>query len=119
MLNILGQKTFFIGNDPALANLVKLLGNMLTATTVEMLGETVAVALKRGLDPKLFIDIMTNTMFAGRAHKIFGDKIVQQNYEAGFALPLVLKDVRLALAEAEEAGAPMPSAAQRDRRSVR
>ena len=82
---------------------------MLTATTLEMLGEVVAVALKRGLDPKLFVDIMTSTMFAGRAHKIYGDKIVRQSYAAGFALPLVFKDVRLALAEAEAAGAPMPS----------
>ena len=94
---------------PAHANLVKLLGNMMTATTLEMLGEVVAVARKRGLDPKAFIDIMTSTMFGGRAHKIYGDKIVRQSYAPGFVLPLVLKDVRLALAEAESAGAPMPS----------
>ncbi|MBO0718026.1 MAG: NAD-binding protein [Rhizobiales bacterium] len=31
-------------------------------------------------------------------------------YAAGFVLPLVLKDTRLALAEAKTAGAPMPSA---------
>jgi 3-hydroxyisobutyrate dehydrogenase-like beta-hydroxyacid dehydrogenase len=105
----IGQKTFFVGTDPSQANLVKLLGNMMTATTLEMLGEVVAVALKRGLDPKVFINIMTSTMFGGRAHKIYGDKIVSQSYAAGFVLPLVLKDVRLALAEAESAAAPMPS----------
>jgi 3-hydroxyisobutyrate dehydrogenase-like beta-hydroxyacid dehydrogenase len=82
---------------------------MMTATTLEMLGEVVAVARKRGLDPKPFIDIMTSTMFGGRAHKIYGDKIVSQSYGSGFALPLVLKDVSLALAEAEKGGAPMPS----------
>jgi 3-hydroxyisobutyrate dehydrogenase-like beta-hydroxyacid dehydrogenase len=105
----LGQKTFVIGADPGHANLIKLLGNMMTATTLEMLGEVVAVALKRGLDPKPFIDIMTSTMFGGRVHKIYGDKIVRQSYAPGFVMPLVLKDVRLALAEAENAGAPMPS----------
>jgi 3-hydroxyisobutyrate dehydrogenase-like beta-hydroxyacid dehydrogenase len=109
LFDILGQKTFVIGTDPGHANLVKLLGNMMTATTLEMLGEVVAVALKRGLDPKTFIDIMTSTMFGGRVHKIYGDKIVRQSYAPGFVLPLVLKDVRLALAEAENAGAPMPS----------
>ena len=82
---------------------------MMTATTLEMLGEVVAVSRKRGLDPKSFIDVMTSTMFGGRVHKIYGDKIVRQSYEAGFVIPLVLKDVRLALAEAETAGAPMPS----------
>ena len=109
LFDSLGQKTFVIGTDPGHANLVKLLGNMMTATTLEMLGEVVAVARKRGLDPKPFLDIMTSTMFGGRAHKIYGDKIVRQAYAPGFVMPLAFKDVRLALAEAESAGAPMPS----------
>ncbi len=109
LFDSLGQKTFVVGAEPSHANLVKLLGNMMTATTLEVLGEVVAVALKRGLDPKTFIDIMTSTMFGGRAHKIYGEKIVRQSYAPGFVLPLVLKDVRLALAEAESAAAPMPT----------
>jgi 3-hydroxyisobutyrate dehydrogenase-like beta-hydroxyacid dehydrogenase len=109
ILDGLGQRTFVIGANPGDANLVKLLGNMMSATALEMLGEVVAVVRKRGLDPQPFIDIMTSTMFGGRAHKIYGDKIARQNYAPGFVLPLVLKDVRLALAEAEKAGVPMPS----------
>jgi 3-hydroxyisobutyrate dehydrogenase-like beta-hydroxyacid dehydrogenase len=108
-LDVLGQQTFVIGADPGEANLVKLIGNMMTATALEMLGEAVALFLKRGLDPKPFIDTMTNTMFGGRVHKIYGDKIIRQNYAPGFVMPLAFKDVRLALAEAENAGVPMPS----------
>jgi 3-hydroxyisobutyrate dehydrogenase-like beta-hydroxyacid dehydrogenase len=109
ILDSLGQRTFVIGAAPADANLVKLLGNMMSATALEMLGEVVAVVRKRGLDPQPFIDIMTSTMFGGRVHKIYGDKIAKQIYVPGFVLPLVLKDVRLALAEAEHSGVPMPS----------
>jgi 3-hydroxyisobutyrate dehydrogenase-like beta-hydroxyacid dehydrogenase len=109
ILDSLGQRTFVIGADPEDANLVKLLGNMMSATALEVLGEVVAVVRKRGLDPQPFIDIMTSTMFGGRAHRIYGDKIASQIYAPGFVLPLVLKDVRLALAEAEKAGVPMPS----------
>ena len=109
ILSSLGQRTFDIGDVPADANLFKLLGNMMSATALEMLGEVVAVVRKRGLDPQPFIEIMTSTMFGGRAHKIYGDKIARQAYAPGFVLPLVLKDVRLALAEAERAGVPMPS----------
>jgi 3-hydroxyisobutyrate dehydrogenase-like beta-hydroxyacid dehydrogenase len=109
ILDNLGQRTFVVGADPQDANLVKLLGNMMSATALEMLGEVVAVVRKRGLDPQPFVDIMTATMFGGRAHKIYGDKIAKQTYAPGFVLPLVLKDVRLALAEAEKAGVPMPS----------
>jgi 3-hydroxyisobutyrate dehydrogenase-like beta-hydroxyacid dehydrogenase len=109
IFDAIGQRTFVIGTEPGDANLFKLLGNMMSATALEMLGEVVAVLRKRGLDPQPFIDIMTGTMFGGRAHRIYGDKIARQAYAAGFVLPLVLKDVRLALAEAEKAGAPMPS----------
>jgi 3-hydroxyisobutyrate dehydrogenase-like beta-hydroxyacid dehydrogenase len=109
ILGALGQRTFVIGTEPGDANLFKLLGNMMSATALEMLGEVVAVVRKRGLAPQPFIDIMTGTMFGGRAHKIYGDKIARQTYAPGFVLPLVLKDVRLALAEAEHAGVPMPS----------
>jgi 3-hydroxyisobutyrate dehydrogenase-like beta-hydroxyacid dehydrogenase len=109
VFDCIGQKTFVIGPDPADANLVKLLGNMMSATALEMVGEVVAVIRKRGLEPQPFIDIMTSTMFGGRAHRIYGDKIARKVYTPGFVLPLVLKDVRLALAEAEKAGAPMPS----------
>jgi 3-hydroxyisobutyrate dehydrogenase-like beta-hydroxyacid dehydrogenase len=106
----LGQ-TFVVGEDPAQANLIKLLGNIMTATTLEVLGETVAVLRKRGFDPKRFIDILTSTMFAGRVHRIYGNKIVEESYAPGFVMPLALKDVRLALDEAEKAGVAMPSAA--------
>ncbi|MCA6109357.1 NAD(P)-dependent oxidoreductase [Bradyrhizobium cenepequi] len=109
ILDNLGQRTFVVGADPQDANLIKLLGNMMSATALEMLGEVVAVVRKRGRDPQTFVDIMTGTMFGGRAHKIYGDKIARQTYAPGFVLPLVLKDVRLALAEAERAGVPMPS----------
>jgi 3-hydroxyisobutyrate dehydrogenase-like beta-hydroxyacid dehydrogenase len=109
VLDALGQRTFVVGADPQDANLFKLLGNMMSATALEMLGEVAAVVRKRGLDPRPFIELMTSTMFGGRAHKIYGDKIARQDYAAGFVLPLVLKDVRLALVEAENAGVPMPS----------
>src|ERR1700694_2924932 len=109
ILDVLGQRTFVVGAEPAEAKLVKLLCNMMSATALEMLGQVVAVVRQRGLDPQPFIDIMTSTMFGGRAHRIYGDKIARQSYAPGFVLPLVLKDVRLALAEAENAGAPMPS----------
>jgi 3-hydroxyisobutyrate dehydrogenase-like beta-hydroxyacid dehydrogenase len=109
LLDRLGQETFVVGTDPAHANLFKLMGNMLTATALEMLGETAALIRKRGLDPGRFVKLMTSTMFGGRVHRIYGNRIAAQDYAAGFALPLALKDVRLALVEADSAGVPMPS----------
>ena len=108
LIQQLGQ-IFVVGTDPAQANLIKLLGNMMTATSLEVLGEVTTVLRKFGQDPQQFVDIMTNTMFGSRVHKIYGSRIVAGDYAPGLAMPLALKDVRLALAEAERAGAPMPS----------
>ena len=102
-------RVFVIGPQPAQANLIKLLGNMMTATSLEVLGEVTAVLRKRGLDPQQFVDIMTDTMFGSRFHKIYGSRLLSGDYAPGLAMPLALKDVRLALAEAEIAGAPIPS----------
>jgi 3-hydroxyisobutyrate dehydrogenase-like beta-hydroxyacid dehydrogenase len=110
IFDLLGQRTFYAGADPASANLVKLAGNVMTATTLEMLGEVLSLVRKRGLDAEMFLDILTSTMFGSRVHKIYGAKIAAQRYTAsGFVFPLALKDVRLALAEAEAASVPMPS----------
>ena len=110
LFDILGQQTFSVGSDPSAANLIKLAGNMMTATTLEVLGEVISLIRKHGLNPETFIDILTATMFGGRVHRIYGGKIAAQAYGAGgFVLPLALKDVCLALAEAEKEAVPMPS----------
>jgi 3-hydroxyisobutyrate dehydrogenase-like beta-hydroxyacid dehydrogenase len=109
LFDLLGQRTFVVGSDPASANLVKLVGNAMMAATLEMLGEALALVRKRSLDPATVLDILTSTMFGSRAHQLYGAKIVAQRFASGFMLPLALKDIRLALAEAEAANVPMPS----------
>jgi 3-hydroxyisobutyrate dehydrogenase-like beta-hydroxyacid dehydrogenase len=108
LIEAMGQM-FLVGEKPEHANRIKLLGNMMTATSLEVLGEVTTVLRKCGQDPQQFVDIMTSTMFGSRVHKIYGNRIVAGDYAPGLAMPLALKDVRLALAEAERAAAPMPS----------
>src|SRR6202035_3045219 len=91
LLDSIGQKTFVVGSDPAQDNLIKLLGDVMTATALEVLGEIVTVIRKRGLDPAPFIDILTNTMFGGRAHRIYSEKILAERSAPGFRLPPPLK----------------------------
>jgi len=63
------------------------------------------------VDPKRFLEIMTDSLFAAPVYKTYGSIIVQQRYQpAGFKVPLGLKDVRLILAAAEAAAVPMPIA---------
>ena len=54
---------------------------------------------------------MTSTLFAAPAYRTYGGLIAEQRFEpAGFAAPLGLKDLRLALAAAEGLEVPMPLA---------
>jgi 3-hydroxyisobutyrate dehydrogenase-like beta-hydroxyacid dehydrogenase len=109
IFDLVGQRTFLIGSNPASANLVKLAGNAMTATSLEVLGEVLALLRKRGVEPEKFIDVMTSTMFDSHVHKIYGAKMLHERYAPGFAFPLALKDVRLVLSEADAASVPMPS----------
>lgn len=111
LLEHLGQRVFVIGEDAALANLVKLGANVLTATTLECMGEVLALLRKGGLDAHLAYDVLTNSLFDSRVHKTYGGKIAEGRYSPpGMAVPLATKDLRLALAEAEHAAVPMPAA---------
>ena len=107
----LGQRLFVIGEDPGLANLMKLAGNVLTATTLETMGEVLALLRKGGVDVHVAFDVLTNSLFDSKVHRTYGGKIVEEHYRpAGMAAPLAVKDLRLALDEAEHEAVPMPCA---------
>jgi 3-hydroxyisobutyrate dehydrogenase-like beta-hydroxyacid dehydrogenase len=111
LLERLGQRLFIIGEDVAAANLLKLAANVLTAMTLESMGEVLALLRKGGLDPRVGFEVFTNSMFDARVHRIYGGKILDENYSPpGMAVPLAVKDLRLALAEAERHAVPMPAA---------
>lgn len=111
LLQRLGQHLFVIGEDPGLANLMKLGANTLIATTLECMGEVLALLQKGGIGGRLAFDVLTNSLFDSRVHKSYGGKIVEGRFSpAGMAVPLATKDLRLALAEAEHEAVPMPAA---------
>jgi len=111
LLQRLGQHLFVIGEDPGLANLMKLGANTLIATTLECMGEVLALLQKGGIGGRLAFDVLTNSLFDSRVHKSYGGKIVEGRFSpAGMAVPLATKDLRLALAEAEHTAVPMPAA---------
>jgi len=111
LLERLGQHLFVIGDDAAMANLFKLAANVLTATTLECMGEVLALLRKGGIDRHLAYDVLTNSLFDSRVHKTYGGKIVEERYSPpGLAAQLAIKDLRLALAEAERTAVPMPAA---------
>lgn len=111
LLEAVGQKTFHFGEKPANANLVKLSGNFLIASTIEALSEAMALVAKGGLDQHQYLDFLTSTLFAAPVYKTYGGLIADKKFTpVGFAAPLGLKDVRLALAAGEGLRVPLPLA---------
>jgi 3-hydroxyisobutyrate dehydrogenase-like beta-hydroxyacid dehydrogenase len=111
LLAAMGQKTVLFGEDPVHAAAVKISGNFMLQSAIEALAEALALVRKHGVDPAHYLDFMTGSLFTAPLYKGYGGAIVEQRYEpAGFALPLALKDTKLALAAADEVGIPLPLA---------
>jgi 3-hydroxyisobutyrate dehydrogenase-like beta-hydroxyacid dehydrogenase len=111
LLQRLGQRVFVISDSPEAANRMKLGCNVLVATTLESMGEVLALLRKSGVDQQVAFDVLTNSLFDGKVHKAYGGKILNERYSpAGMTVPLAVKDLRLALAEAERHAVPMPAA---------
>lgn len=109
LFEAIGQRTFRFGDKASLANLVKLSGNFLIASVIETLSEAMALVAKAGLDQHQYLDFLTSTLFAAPVYKTYGVLIADKNFQpAGFAAPLALKDVHLALAAGEQLRVPLP-----------
>ncbi|HEX3678065.1 MAG TPA: NAD(P)-dependent oxidoreductase [Sphingomicrobium sp.] len=111
LLDAVGQGTTEFGDRPSNANLVKLSANFLLATVFESLGEAVALIAKDGINKRHYVDFLTSTMFGSPAYKVYGGLVAaDEEPPVGFAAPLGLKDIRLALAAADKLEVPMPFA---------
>lgn len=111
LLDVIGQRTFVISEQADAANVVKLSCNFLIATVIESLGETMALTSKAGIDKHAFLEILTSTLFSAPIYKTYGNLIADEKFKpAGFAAPLGLKDIRLALEAGEDLRVPLPIA---------
>lgn len=111
LLDAMGQRTYAIGADPALANVLKLSCNFLIATLIETLGEAFALTTKAGIAPDRFLEYLTTTIFAAPVYQTYAGLIARKQFEpAGFAMRLGLKDIKLALASGDLHQVPLPAA---------
>jgi 3-hydroxyisobutyrate dehydrogenase-like beta-hydroxyacid dehydrogenase len=110
LLNAIGR-TWPMGAEPERANVVKLAGNVLLGAAVEAMAEASALASRNGVAPADLLDVLTNGVFTAPPYQMYGAAIAEQRYDPpGFKLKLTLKDLRLALAAAEDVSVPMPLA---------
>jgi|SRR6478609_2603292 len=107
--DVIGSRTWRLGERPEQASTAKVLGNYLIACTIQSLGEAVSVAEAAGADPEQFVELLTSTLFPGPVHSGYGSMIARRAYRpAGFSTVLGRKDLHLALAAAADLAVPLP-----------
>jgi 3-hydroxyisobutyrate dehydrogenase-like beta-hydroxyacid dehydrogenase len=101
-------KLFVVGERPGLGQTVKLANNLMSAASLAIASEAMAMGVKAGVDPKVMLDIINASSGRNSATQ---DKIpkhvLNRKFDFGFANALSFKDVRLCLDEAEALGVPM------------
>lgn len=107
ILSVIG-KLFHVGKTPGLGQTMKLLNNLLSATAMAASSEVMVMGVKAGLDPQMIVDVINAGSGRNSATQ---DKIprcvIPRNFNFGFALALLNKDIRLCMEEADAMGIPM------------
>jgi 3-hydroxyisobutyrate dehydrogenase-like beta-hydroxyacid dehydrogenase len=101
-------KLFFVGEKAGLAQIMKVINNMLSVTALAISSEAMVLGAKAGIDANVMVDVLNAG--SGR-NSATVDKIpnfvLPRTFDFGFAVGLSCKDIRLCLEEAERRGVPM------------
>jgi 3-hydroxyisobutyrate dehydrogenase-like beta-hydroxyacid dehydrogenase len=101
-------RVIFVGEKPGLAQTLKLLNNLMSATAIAITSEAMAMGVKAGLDPTLMLDVLNTSSGRNSATQDkFPRHVLTRGFDFGFSAGLSFKDVRLCLEEAEALGVPM------------
>ena len=107
MLAVFGR-VLFVGVKPGLAQTLKLLNNLMSATAVAITSEAMVMGVKAGLDPNVMLDVINTSSGRNSATQDkFPQHVLTRGFDFGFSAGLSFKDVRLCLEEAEALGVPM------------
>ena len=107
LLGALG-KVIVIGEEPGMAQVMKLVNNYLSATAIVATGEALAVGAKAGIDPATMLEVINSG--SGRntsTESKFPAEVLSGRFDFGFALGGMYKDVRLFTEQAEHSGVPL------------
>lgn len=109
LFEVIGQRTFRVGETPSAANVVKLGGNFMIMAAVEAMAEAMTLAEKNGVDRAQMLEILTGTIFGAPVYANYGSILVEDRFRpAGFPAPLGLKDMTLVGEAAAHSRVPMP-----------
>jgi 3-hydroxyisobutyrate dehydrogenase-like beta-hydroxyacid dehydrogenase len=112
ILRVLGTPTYVGDNGQGLA--LKLAINISLAVQMMAFSEGLLLAERSGVDPKLALDVMTQSPIGSPMLKARAPLVLELPEEAWFDVSFMQKDIRLALESGRELAVPLPSAALAD-----
>ncbi|MGC1247219.1 MAG: NAD-binding protein, partial [Spirulinaceae cyanobacterium] len=92
---------------------VKMCNQVLGAVHMVALCEAMQLAKELGIDPNLIIEVCSTGAAGSWALANLGEKIIQQDYQPGFAIAHMLKDLRLVKESTPRQGLPGVEIAER------
>jgi 3-hydroxyisobutyrate dehydrogenase-like beta-hydroxyacid dehydrogenase len=104
-------RAIFVDEKPGAAQTMKLVNNLMAATTLAATAEVMVMGVKAGLDASVMIDVLNAGSGGTHASRDkFPRAVLPRTFDYGFATGLMVKDIRLYLQEAEALGTPTPIA---------
>ena len=101
-------RVFYIGPEPGMGQVMKLINNLLSATAQAATAEAVIMGTKYGLDPCLIIEVLNaGTGRNSATDTKWPNEVLPRRFKGGFAMGLMVKDLKLALDTADELHVPM------------
>ncbi|BAN48385.1 NAD(P)-dependent oxidoreductase [Metapseudomonas resinovorans] len=102
-----GRKVVHLGDAAGLGQTLKLVNNMIVGATLVTTSEALLFGIKAGLDPAQMLDILNaGTARSYTSEQMLAGTVLRREFDFGFRLDLMRKDLRLFLAEAETTGVP-------------
>jgi 3-hydroxyisobutyrate dehydrogenase len=107
LFEAVGQRTLWLG-PAGEGTRLKLVANAWVVSLIESLGETIAFAEAIGVEPESFLEAIEGGPMDSVYAQMKGKAMIEQSFEAAFPLGLAVKDARLVLDAAAEAGTSLP-----------
>lgn len=109
VLDVLGSKVVHAGDIAGAGHAVKALNNLMSAAHLLASSEAMLAGQAFGLDPAVMLDIVNGSSGrSGSTENKWPRYILPRSFDSGFSMQFMVKDMKIALQLADEAGTPAP-----------
>ncbi len=110
ILSALGKTIVHVGPAGA-GQVVKACNQVVVALVIDAVSEALVLGAKAGVEPARIVEVLQGGLAGNKVLEVRGPNMLQGRFDPGFRTRLHLKDLRIALELAREAGVVLPATA--------